>query len=69
MKENKSDYKDLSIKEMADKEFSNFLRWKEEIVYRKFESLEKENESLKSKLKKCETELSYCKKYDLYYED
>ena len=31
--------------------------------------LEKENESLKSKLKKCETELSYCKKYDLYYED
>ena len=33
MKENKSDYKDLSIKEMTDKEFSNFLRWKEEIVY------------------------------------
>lgn len=33
MKENKSDYKDLSIKEMADKEFSNFLRFKEEIVY------------------------------------
>ena len=36
---------------------------------RKIESLEKENETLKSKLKECERELSYCKKYDLYYED
>lgn len=35
----------------------------------KIESLEKENAILKSKLEKCETELSYCKKYDLYYED
>ena len=34
---------------------------------RKIESLENENKTLKSKLKKCETELSYCKKYDLYY--
>ena len=36
---------------------------------RNIEFLEKENESLKSKLKKCETELAYCKKYDIYYED
>lgn len=36
---------------------------------RKIESLEMENEILKSILKKCETELSYCKKYDFYYED
>ena len=35
---------------------------------RKIESLENENKTLKSKLKKCETELSYCKKYDIYYE-
>ena len=33
MKENKQDYKDLSIREMTDKEFSNFLKWKEEVVY------------------------------------
>ena len=36
---------------------------------RKIESLEKENATLKSKLKKRETELAYCKKYDIYYED
>ena len=36
---------------------------------RKIESLENENKILKSKLKKCETELSYCNKYDFYYED
>ena len=35
----------------------------------KIEFLEKENESLKSKLEKCESELSYCKKYDVYYEN
>ena len=33
MKENKLDYMDLSIREMTDKEFLNFLRWKEEVVY------------------------------------
>lgn len=36
---------------------------------RKIESLEKENRFLKSKLEKCETELTYCEKYDVYYED
>lgn len=33
MKENKLDYTDLSIREMTDKEFSNFLKWKKEVVY------------------------------------
>ena len=35
----------------------------------KIEFLEKENIILKSKLEKCESELSYCKKYDVYYEN